>query len=598
MPKFKSLSDIRRSIKGDLPPPPPSRLNAGVPSAMIPPKKVIKALYDFNAESPNELSFRAGDFFHVIGNENDVNWYEAHNPLTNARGMVPVKYFQELGRQASSPPSATPPALPPIASGMSRFSNVDDIIGNGSADFSYNNNNGNSHHSQHQHSNSSGSAMGGAGNSFRSPPNSAGGNRRTNSSLSSNSGAGASGDYRGHRSRPSNSSHLSASGMAHSLHGVVMYDFTAERPNELGAQAGDDILIVAQSHEDWFVAKFINRLGGPGLIPVSYVEVRDPETNEPTEDLYGLMERLQIVLPTVEDWKRQMMQQEQAGLINNNGSGNGNSNHQGSSGGLARTGSGSGQLYNSEIVDTACIESYITQEMQFWFLIRLFMRDGSQRTVYRVYEDFYAFQIALLDSFPEEAGRTGRRRILPYMPAPISVVDENVTAERCGFLDTYIKELCEVPEYIRNSQLVRKFFGLEEDDDDEPEESEQDGQRHRHTASNGSSGGHHRRPSPPNSSSGGVISPISETPSATGMTSSNSNMLKVKLMHNDDLIAIRVPANITYVALWEKVFERLGSTVRAVSWKTPSGDWSTLDSEEDLRQALAETGGKLTLHAT
>ncbi|RKP22849.1 hypothetical protein SYNPS1DRAFT_25237, partial [Syncephalis pseudoplumigaleata] len=79
---------------------------------------------------------------------------------------------------------------------------------------------------------------------------------------------------------------------------------------------------------------------------------------------------------------------------------------------------------------------------------------------------------------------------------------------------------------------------------------------------------------------------------------SSANMLKVKLMYNDDLIAIRVPANISYVALWEKVFERLGSSVRAVSWKTPSGDWSTLDSEEDLRQALAETGGKLTLHAT
>ncbi|KAI9595140.1 hypothetical protein BDF19DRAFT_413831 [Syncephalis fuscata] len=584
MPKFKSLSDIRRSIKGDLPPPPPSRLNSGVPSAIIPPKK-------------------AGDFFHVIGNENDANWYEAHNPLTNARGMVPVKYFQELGRQASSPPGPTPPALPPIASGMSRFSNFGDVIGNGSADFSY----GNINQSNNSLSNQP----------LTSPPNSAGGTRRKNSSFSSTAGTspanyggpGGNPEYRGHRSRPSASSHLSASGAAHLLHGVVMYDFTAERPNELGAQAGDDILIVAQSHEDWFVAKFINRLGGPGLIPVSYVEVRDPDTNEPTDDLCELMDRLQIVLPTVEDWKRQMMQQEQSmgnerprhQRVSSNNSHRSHGTQGSSSGnfGNMRTNSSSGPLISSEVVDMACIESYITQETQFWFLIRLFMRDGSQHTVYRVYEDFYAFQIALLDSFPEEAGRTGRRRILPYMPAPISVVDENVTAERCGFLDTYIKELCEVPEYIRNSPLVRRFFGLEEDEDDEGDDNGLDGGKmHRHTASNGSSSDRvHRRPSPPNSSSG-IISPISETSTnPVGGSGGGGNMLKVKLMHNDDLIAIRVPADITYVALWEKVFERLGSSVSAVSWKTSSGDWSTLDSEEDLRMALAETGGKLTLHA-
>lgn len=60
------------------------------------PKKVIKALYDYNAQSPNELSFARGDFFLVAGREGDTSFYEAFNPITNSRGIVPVPYFQVL----------------------------------------------------------------------------------------------------------------------------------------------------------------------------------------------------------------------------------------------------------------------------------------------------------------------------------------------------------------------------------------------------------------------------------------------------------------------------------------------------------------------
>lgn len=60
------------------------------------PKKVIKALYDYTSQSPNELSFKRGDFFLVTGRENDSSFYEAFNPMTNSRGIVPVAYFQAL----------------------------------------------------------------------------------------------------------------------------------------------------------------------------------------------------------------------------------------------------------------------------------------------------------------------------------------------------------------------------------------------------------------------------------------------------------------------------------------------------------------------
>lgn len=65
--------------------------------------QVIRALYDFEARSDQELSFQKGDFFHVIGRENDTEWYEACNPvLPDARGLVPVRFFLALEKTVST----------------------------------------------------------------------------------------------------------------------------------------------------------------------------------------------------------------------------------------------------------------------------------------------------------------------------------------------------------------------------------------------------------------------------------------------------------------------------------------------------------------
>jgi hypothetical protein len=65
--------------------------------------QVIRALFDYEAQSYQELSFQKGDFFHVIGRENDTDWYEACNPaLPDARGLVPVAFFQALGKTERS----------------------------------------------------------------------------------------------------------------------------------------------------------------------------------------------------------------------------------------------------------------------------------------------------------------------------------------------------------------------------------------------------------------------------------------------------------------------------------------------------------------
>lgn len=86
------------------------------------------------------------------------------------------------------------------------------------------------------------------------------------------------------------------------VYGIVMYDFKAERADELEAKAGEAIIVIAQSNPEWFVAKPIGRLGGPGLIPVSFVEIRDMASNTPVPNPQDAVRRAGI--PRVEEWKK------------------------------------------------------------------------------------------------------------------------------------------------------------------------------------------------------------------------------------------------------------------------------------------------------
>lgn len=70
------------------------------PTASIqPPKKVIRALDDHRPQAPHELGFSKGDFFHVVKEiDQGQGWYEANNPVTGARGLVPKSKFEEFNK--------------------------------------------------------------------------------------------------------------------------------------------------------------------------------------------------------------------------------------------------------------------------------------------------------------------------------------------------------------------------------------------------------------------------------------------------------------------------------------------------------------------
>lgn len=93
---FLSSKSIKRLTKQKISTPIPQSNTLDLP------KKIIKALYDYRAKGPNEISFKKGDFFHVIGRENDNEWFEASNPATNIKGIVPVPYFQVIDKTERS----------------------------------------------------------------------------------------------------------------------------------------------------------------------------------------------------------------------------------------------------------------------------------------------------------------------------------------------------------------------------------------------------------------------------------------------------------------------------------------------------------------
>lgn len=285
---------------------------------------------------------------------------------------------------------------------------------------------------------------------------------------------------------------------------VVLHDFAAERADELNAKAGDTISVVAQSNREWFVAKPIGRLGRPGLIPVSFVEIRDPASGSPVKDVNALIDN--GALPRVEEWKRSIMSYKansiSLGVLED--------------GAFTKSSPLSPQSsyptppitiedpspdsYHHDLQQSSDQADYVkclpegmlmTGEIQsfhfemdeYWFRIHAIFQpyalDGSndlppakELVLFRSYNDFYDFQVELLNSFPYEAGRPDKQtRILPFMPGPADTVDNEITITRRQELDEYLRQLVELrvtARYILEHHLVREFLALK------PGDAEQD----------------------------------------------------------------------------------------------------------------------------
>ncbi|CZR37120.1 uncharacterized protein FPRO_02620 [Fusarium proliferatum ET1] len=591
------MKALRRSIKGD------KDKGSVAPKsavAIVPPKKVIRALYDYEARSSQELSFSRGDFFHVIGRENDQDWYEACNPaLPDARGLVPVTFFQALGRterdsaQSDGGQLPTPTKNPDHDSGYSESPAMQTAP------------------------------------AVMSPTTAV--------------------PQQGHQR---NSKSVGKSGAM--VYGIVMYDFAAERADELEAKAGEAIIVIAQSNPEWFVAKPIGRLGGPGLIPVSFVEIRDMASDKAIANPGDAIKRAGV--PKVEEWKKMAAEYKNSSITLGKFEGGGpqqpgqgieqgmermsiqqqhsrQPSQNGAQAGYAsqpRTSQQPQQNHVQKPVSQlnaplqARIPRYCFAEDKYWFVIEALLEDGRQWELSRYYEDFYDFQIALLTEFPAEAGNTGtQKRTLPYMPGPVNYVTDAITEGRLHNLDAYVKNMLNQPHYISRCNLVRQFFAPREGDYEiDPNDNEEEyrlSQASQLSSAESPAGGSqnnlngstyglsaapahqmgpgspdiHRQPS--------SLSQPSQTSLGNGMQpqAQPASAMKIKMYFNGDLIAIRVPTDISFQALYEKICDRLkvpaGQEVQLFYKDEPTGDKPSMLSDNDLDYAL-QRNEKLLLY--
>jgi len=227
------------------------------------------------------------------------------------------------------------------------------------------------------------------------------------------------------------------------------------------------------------VCKPIGRLGGPGLIPISFIEIRDVATGKAVENIEEFVAKSGV--PKVEEWKKKMGDYKSKSIPLGQFESTSPLPAQQSSGppsaGYSRqsTSQSSGNSYppiNSPTSPTTFlltvkesrIESFSYTNGRYWYWVRAVMGDGRHRNLCRYYEDFYNFQIALLATFPVEGGSTGQNRILPFIPGPTQYVTDAIAEERKEDLDLYVRDLCRLPPHITNHELVKTFFAPREGD--------------------------------------------------------------------------------------------------------------------------------------
>jgi bud emergence protein 1 len=555
----------------------------------------------------------------VIGRENDQDWYEACNPaLPDARGLVPVSFFQALGRNERDSGQSQPDSA---------------------------------HSAKHpDHDSGYGEAP-----TATTPP--------ANASQRNSKSGGKSGAM---------------------VYGVVIYDFNAERGDELEAKAGEAIIVIAQSNPEWFVAKPIGRLGGPGLIPVSFVEIRDMASNTPVVNPHEAVRKAGI--PKVEEWKKMAADYKNSSITL--GKFETGAQPQSMEQGMERMsiqqpsgrvsqGPGSNMVSDSLVCEfrdvlvsdkqnqqqqaqqatysmqqtpvqqsqpssspnsqmfapvSARIPRYCFAEDKYWFVIEAELEDGRTWELARYYEDFYDFQIALLTEFPVEAGTTGKKqRTLPYMPGPVNYVTDAITEGRRHNLDAYVKNLLAQPPYIAKCNLVKQFFAPREGDYEiDPSALEEeyrlsagsrpssadspaDGASRQSSQQNLGAGSGYgnlgsttgsRQPSqqqqqqPAMARQVSSLSQPSQTSLSPGMQAAGSFM-KVKLSYNGDMIAIKVPADVSFENLYDKIVDRLkippGEDPQLSYKDEATGDKPPLMSNHDLDLAL-QRNEKLLLY--
>lgn len=405
-----------------------------------------------------------------------------------------------------------------------------------------------------------------------------------------------------------------------SLYAIVLYDFKAEKPDELTSYVGENLFICAHHNYEWFIAKPIGRLGGPGLVPVGFVSIIDIKTgyatgNDVREDIDS------VNLPTIQEWKRNVAKYKASNITLGQVDHNQNSeskpwkddkesyyNDYTSS----QKSVDIGNVHN--VIIDAAINLFKFEDNKYWFSLECQLSSGKIRYLKRYYQDFYDLQVQLLDNFPSESGKlrdsTGNwtKRIIPYIPGPVPYVTDSITSKRKEDLNIYVKELIKLPAYICDYIAVRHLFNIRNNGYDREEIIDNNGLYSAtektevlETAVNNTNGVKNNSVNNANNEDStltGEDLKITEKVSKLSISSSNSRSrppsvappplkpVKIKFYYKNDIFALMLNPNITYHELCNKIAPRIDSENFRLQVRLPEGDSEEITSDDQVSHII------------
>ncbi|ODV95145.1 hypothetical protein PACTADRAFT_49892 [Pachysolen tannophilus NRRL Y-2460] len=304
------------------------------------------------------------------------------------------------------------------------------------------------------------------------------------------------------------------------LYGVVLYDFDPQHHDELEVTEGENIIICAHHDFEWFIAKPINRLGGPGLVPVNFISIINLKTKLPSV-IDAKREILDSKLPTVQEWKtynanyqasakaikantqtpyysQQQQQQQHQNQHQHQYQHQHQNQHQqqqqrppqnyqyqqhqyqqqySPQPSLDRSNSSktnSTNIYELQaiyVLEAVIQEKYFVKDYpegkagKYYYSILTKLSNNSIRLINRSYDDFFELQAYLKQAFPREANEANR--ILPTIPGPLPIISDNIAEKRKDDLNDYLLKLLSLNEYISKCNLIVSFFNFKNDRDKE-----------------------------------------------------------------------------------------------------------------------------------
>ncbi|KAJ2874680.1 bud emergence protein 1 [Coemansia aciculifera] len=499
------------------------------------PKRVIRALRNYSSKEVTELSFKRDDFFYVLSNpHDDDSWYDVTNPLSGKRGLVPASYFEimesrqdRMNRIHRSASNASPtPSLThdhsDSAMDMPSQPSFGSDIAHASLGIPRGMPNPTAIHNRASRADSRDHPSNGSSVPIE-PAMIVSALRTRTSSI----------QQQHHYHQRQLSQHASSFDAAPMLPSIVepramaLYDFDAANSNELTLREGDDIVVVAQSTDDWVIAKPIMRGGPPGLVPASYIQMRDNTSGAPISNLRAYLSRGNMRLRTATEWERKLQELRVSRSTASSASANSDvttataahidrtgspvSSHDGDRSptprssvgstlpapGLAlkktraraltsssstssiadrssfrqpskgrQPSGGSSQLQTSENfppfhideVASVSVPTFICKDGAYLFQISLQFRSGDERNLYRGYDDFIYCRNQLHDLFPKETSPLKLARFSMHSSSMVYLNDV-IAERRRSDIDEYVNGLLGMPDEVMNCAVVQRLFG-------------------------------------------------------------------------------------------------------------------------------------------